>query len=117
MTTQSTTTFSRGDVAVVNFLYADQRGWKHRPALVLSTDEYHARRGEVILAALTSNVSRNLPGDTLLKEWSVASLPRPSVVTAILRSVKRGEVLRTLGALTASDLQTVDSNFRRALGL
>ena len=115
--TQSTTTFSRGDIVMVSFQYADQRGWKHRPALVLSTDAYHAGREEVVLAAITSNVHRSLPGDTLLQDWRAASLPRASVVTAILRTVKRWDVLHCLGSLAADDLQAVEAKLRVALGL
>ena len=113
----STTTFKRGDVVIVSFLFASQRGWKHRPARVLTTDAYHTGRREVVLAAITSNVQRNLPGDTLLRDWGAAFLPRPSVVTAILRTVKQGEIMNTLGPLAPGDLRAVENNLRLALAL
>jgi mRNA-degrading endonuclease toxin of MazEF toxin-antitoxin module len=102
---------------MINFLFADQRGWKRRPALVLSVDAYDAGRREVVLAALTSNVQRRLPGDTLLRDWEAASLPRPSIVAAILRTVKSGEVLHILGSLTPGDLRAVERNLRTVLAL
>ena len=115
--TQSTTIFSRGDIVVVDFLYPNQRGSKHRPALVVSSASYHAGRQEVVLAGLTSNIYRRLPGDTHLTDWAAAELPLPSVVTGILQTVKRSDVMRALGSLSARDLRAVEANLREALAL
>ena len=115
--TQSTTRFSRGDVVVVDFLYPDQVGSKHRPALVVSSASYHAGRQEVVLAGITSNVSRRLPGDTRLADWAAARLPRPSVVTGILQTVKRSAVMRAFGSLSARDLRAVENRLREAIAL
>ena len=115
--TRSTITFSRGDIVVVDFLFPNQRGSKHRPALVLTTDRYHAGRQEVVLAGVTSNVSRRLPGDTHLNDWAAARLPRPSVVTGILQTVKQSAVMRTMGRLAERDLRSVEANLRVALAL
>ena len=57
------TSFSRGDVVLVKFVFADEKGAKQRPALIISTDRYHRGRRETILAAITSNVGRLLVGD------------------------------------------------------
>jgi mRNA-degrading endonuclease toxin of MazEF toxin-antitoxin module len=34
----------RGDVVLVGFQFADESGWKHRPAVVLSSASYHRNR-------------------------------------------------------------------------
>ena len=115
--TQSTTPFSRGDIVIVDFLYPNQGGSKHRPALVVSSASYHAGRQEVVLAGVTSNVYRRLPGDTHLMDWASANLIRPSVVTGILQTVKRSAVARALGSLSARDLGAVEDSLRDALGL
>lgn len=114
---RSTTTCSRGDVVIVDFVYPNQAGSKHRPALVVSSASYHAGRQEVVLAGVTSNVYRSLPGDTHLTDWAVADLPRPSVVTGILQTVKRSAVMRALGSLSARDLRAVEDSLREALAL
>lgn len=49
--------------------------------LVASSERYHLGRGEVILAAITSNVRRLLPGDTRLAGWKDSGLIAPLVVT------------------------------------
>lgn len=79
--TTSTTTCSRGDVALVRFVFAHEQGTKRRPVVVLSSDPYHAGRDEAIVAAITSQVGRLLPGDHLIGDWQAAGLPRPSVAT------------------------------------
>ena len=46
-----------------------------------------------------------------------AGLPLPSVVTGILRTVKRDMIEATLGALETPDLLAVEHNLRESLGL
>ena len=115
--TQRTTTFSHGRVVLVNFVYPDQRGAKRRPALVLSSHWSHAGRQEVVLAGLTSNIRRDLPGDTRLADWRSADLPMASVVTGIVQTVKRADVSHALGTLSQQDLEAVEANLRGALAL
>ena len=115
---RSTTIFRRGSVAGVNFLFADQRGSKHRPAIVLSSAAYLAGHQEVVLAAVTSNTrGRLLSGDTAIQELTPTALPRPSVVTGILRTVKQADVTRAFGELSARDLRAVEDSLREALAL
>ena len=113
----STTSFDRGDVVLVRFVFADEQGAKRRPVLVLSGPEYHSGRQEVIVAAVTSNVSRLLPGDHLIAGWRRAGLPQPSVATGILRTIKRGMIDRTIGKVPAADLRAVQATIRATLGL
>jgi mRNA interferase MazF len=98
-------------------VFADEHGAKRRPVLVLSGDDYHAGRDEVIVAALTSNVSRLLPGDHLIEEWREAGLPRPSLATGILRTIKRVMIERSLGRIAARDLRAFQKLLRGTLGL
>jgi mRNA interferase MazF len=109
--------FGRGDVVLVGFVFSDESGRKVRPALVLSSPAYQRARAELIVAAITSNVRRPLFGDHLLADWKAAGLLFPSVVTAIVRTVKRTMVDRKLGSLTGADVQAVEQQLRRALGL
>lgn len=114
---QSTTTFSRGDVVLVRFLFTDQTDSKLRPALIVSSATYNHARHEVVIAGITSNVRRLLPGDTLLADWSAGGLLRPSVATGILQTVQGAIVARRLGSLSSQDFRVVESSLRLALGL
>jgi mRNA interferase MazF len=107
----------RGDVVLVGFVFSDESGRKVRPALVISPPAYQRARGEVIVAAITSNVRRRLFADHLLVDWKAAGLLFPSVATAIVRTAKGTMIDRKLGSLTGADLQAVERQLRRALGL
>ncbi|HSB80251.1 MAG TPA: type II toxin-antitoxin system PemK/MazF family toxin [Candidatus Methylomirabilis sp.] len=109
--------YRRGDVVLVGFQFADDSGWKHRPAVVVSSAAYHRSRQEIIVAAITSNVTRVLYGDHVLAGWKEAGLLFPSVVTGILRTIKAAMVHRTLGSVRARELTTIDRTLRAALGL
>ena len=71
----------------------------------------------MLVAAITSNVGRLLVGDHLIEGWHEAGLPLPSVVTGILRTVKRDMIDHRLGALGETDLAHVERNLRASLGL
>jgi len=106
-----------GDVVLVGFVFSDESGRKVRPALVISSAAYHRARQEVIVAAITSNVRRRLFADHLLIDWKAAGLLFPSLVTAIVRTVRRTMIDRKLGKVTKADLRAVKRELRRALGL
>lgn len=103
----------RGDVMLVRFVFADEQGAKRRPVLVLSGGAWLAGRQEVVVAAMTSNTERLLPGDRMLRHWQAAGLPQPTVVTGILRTVKRDMLERRFGSIHAQDWAAV----REELGL
>lgn len=54
------TSHERGSVVLVAFLFTDQQGVKKRPAVVVSSKEYHSSRREVIVAAVTGRVRKEL---------------------------------------------------------
>ena len=111
------TGYSRGDVVLVNFVFSDESGIKHRPALILSADRYHQKRQEAIVAAITSNINRLLIGDHKMKDWRHAGLLYPSAVAGIIRTVKQDMVSRKIGAASASDLRGVRRKLREVLAL
>ena len=110
-------TCKRGDIVLVGFLFADESGLKHRPALVLSSRVYHQNRQEIIVAAITSNVDRLRFGDHALAGWKEAGLLFPSLVTGILRTVKSQMIHRRLGAAPARDMTAVNLNLHKILDL
>ena len=115
--TQVTTNYKRGDVFLVRFVFADQSGAKLRPSLIVSSETYHQGRMEVILAAITSNIRRVLPGDTVLTDWQDVGLVAPSVVTGVLRTVTRTALARKLGTLSPQDRGIVETSLRLSLSL
>jgi mRNA interferase MazF len=109
--------YSRGDVVLVGFVFSEETGKKLRPAVVVSSAAYNRAREEVVVAAITSNVRRRFFGDHLIADWKGAGLLFPSLVTAILRTIKRTMIERKLGSMPKPDLEAVDRLLHRSLGL
>ncbi|MBK6433289.1 type II toxin-antitoxin system PemK/MazF family toxin [Candidatus Amarolinea dominans] len=98
-------------------MFSDERGGKRRPAVVLSTGDYHRKRQEAIIAAITSNVDRALLGDHLIAGWREAGLLWPSTATGIIRTVKQSMIERRLGRMLAADMEAIRGQWRRMLAL
>ena len=111
------TVCNRGDVVLVNFLFSDETGVKRRPAVVVSSDEYNRARNEAIIAAITSRTDRLFYGDHLIKDWRGAGLLRPSVATAILRTIKQDMAHVRLGILRGPDVAEIDAQLQNILCL
>jgi mRNA interferase MazF len=111
------TSFSRGDIVLVKFVFADEQGAKQRPGLIVSTDRYHQGRRETILAAITSNIERLLVGDYKIKAWRESGLLYPSIVTGIVRTIKHDMIGGKMGKLPVSELHAVEDTLRAILAL
>ena len=111
------TKHERGDVVLVDFGFSEGVGSKKRPVLIISTESYHRNREEVIVAAITHNIKRVLFGDTKIDDWKKAGLIYPSLVTGIVRTIKEDMIIRKLGILPQSNLEKVQENIRKAIGV
>ena len=111
------TTYKQGDVVLVRFVFTDESGAKRRPAVVVSTSEYHQGRQEAIVAAITSNVDWLLVGDHLISGWQEAGLLFPSVATGIIRTIKQAMIERRLGTMPPADMQAIQEQLRHVLGI
>ena len=111
------TSFSRGDIVLVKFVFADEKGAKQRPGLIVSADRYHQGRREAVLAAITSNVGRMLVGDYKIKAWRESGLLHPSIVTGIVRTIKQEMVVSRVGELPISEMHFVEERLREILAL
>jgi mRNA interferase MazF len=111
------TSASRGDIVIVKFVFADEKGVKQRPALIVSSERYHQSRREAVLLAITSNVGRVLAGDYKVKAWRESGLLFPSIVTGIVRTIKQEMIVGKLGELPVAELRAVDKQLRETLAL
>jgi mRNA interferase MazF len=109
--------FSRGTVVLINFIFSDESGVKQRPAVVISSNNYHRERKEAIIAAITGRADRLLIGDHLIGDWKEAGLLFPSVATGIIRTVKQEMVSRKLGIMPVKDMQVIGKKLRATLNL
>ena len=109
------TNYKQGDIVLVDFRFLEGAESKKRPALIISSDNYHKSRQEVIVAAITSNIKRVLFGDTKIDKWKEAGLIYSSLVTGVIRTIKVSVIIRKLGALSKQDFQKVQKNLGKAV--
>ncbi len=104
-----------GDVVVADFVGAT--GMKRRPAVVLSSDLYHAHHPDVMLGVLTTQLgAAATPTDYVLQDWSAAGLHAPSAFRAYVGTYAASAV-RVIGHLSNRDWQEVQARLKLALAV
>ncbi len=107
--------YNTGDIVLLEVIFTDISDVKKRPALIISSEAYNNSRQEVIIAAITSNTDRKLVGDYQIENWVKAGLLYPSLVTAIIQTMKKSLVIRKLGSLEPYELERIKQNFQNIL--
>ena len=107
---------SRGDVVLLSVSFANGCGAKVRPAIVVSSAQYHEIDRDLIVAPVTSRPPRN-ENEYFLQDWEAANLLKASTVRAKLFTVYRKHILHTPGHLSKRDMAGVEGLLRWALEL
>jgi mRNA interferase MazF len=108
---------SFGDVVLVPFPFTDQTGTKKRPAVIVSSKAYNANRRDLVIMAITIKIRTPLGfGEALIADWQTAGLLKSSVLKPVLTTIEQPLVIRTMGALSATDLRTLKVSIARAIG-
>ena len=101
--------------------FTGQTGSKLRPALVVSSDRFHAKLLDVLVCPISSQpryFQRPGKGDSPLAHWRKVGLAHPSTARiSNLLAVEKRIITRVLGTLHAEDLGRVDEGLIEALGL
>jgi len=101
--------FSFGDVLLVPFPFTDQVGTKKRPGVVVSNRDYNAKKPDIVILAVTSQVRVPLGyAEAMISDWQVAGLIKSSVFKPVFTTIEQNLVLRVLGRLSESDAQTLE---------
>ncbi|MCW5853685.1 MAG: type II toxin-antitoxin system PemK/MazF family toxin [Anaerolineae bacterium] len=109
--------YQRGEVLLVPFPFSDLSATKVRPAIVVSSPLYHANEPDIILAAITSQITTIGPLDCVLQDWQTAGLRFPSAFKPVLFTLEPSRVIFQVGSLSHSDLMNVEIRLRRMLAL
>ena len=105
----STIAYRQGDVVLVSFPFTDLTLSKRRPALVLSPDSFNVAGEDLVLAAITSNITDD-PDAVLLRRGDFAEgwLPKPSLVkTTKLFTMHSSLVAKRICALRIEKMEEV----------
>ncbi|HLA77179.1 MAG TPA: type II toxin-antitoxin system PemK/MazF family toxin [Vicinamibacteria bacterium] len=112
-----TTGYSFGDGVLVPFPFSDQTGLKRRPAVIVSSAEYQARRRDLVIMAITSQTGfRPAFGEFTITEWKKAGLITPSAVKPVLTTVEKRLVLNKLGEFQQVDVRALRTILDQILG-
>lgn len=108
----------RGDIYRVDFEPSvSGEPARSRPAVVLTNDDANAALPHVVVAPITSNVSRSYPFDVLLPAHTCGLTESSRVQLNYLRGLNRSRLGTYLGSLTTEQLQDLDGRLKVHLGL
>jgi mRNA interferase MazF len=103
--------YDRGDVILVPFPFSNLSSSKQRPALVISSDEFHRQGSDIIVCAITSQSPTSLGSFEYLlskDDLSEAGLPKLSKVKCgKIVTLDPGIVRRKLGKIPQATLSAI----------
>lgn len=95
-----------GDIVITPFVYADLKGLKVRPALVINAEDFTQETGLVIVAAISSKPIYNRY-EILINEWQAAGLKMPSKVSMGRIATINANLVKQIGTLSEPDSLSV----------
>jgi mRNA-degrading endonuclease toxin of MazEF toxin-antitoxin module len=84
--------------------------------VVVSTDAYNRSRPDLLVAAVSTQVSRASAFDHVLHDWRAAGLRYPSVVKGRVVALAQSLVRRAIGRLSSADQAAYDERLLTILG-
>jgi mRNA interferase MazF len=101
-------TYEFGEVVLVPFPFTNQSTQKKRPSVVISSREYNTTRPDLILIAVTSQVKTPLLfGEMMIADWQAAGLFKLSVIKPVITTIQIDLVIKSLGKLISTDLNSL----------
>ncbi len=113
----------RGDVVLVRFPHPSGLRGKKRPAVVIQSDSYSGKKGTLVVAEVTGNLTMaNDPACLLIDvdtaEGKAAGVSRKSVVSCLmLVTVYSSRIDEVLGTLSQAMTGRLNDCLKAALGL
>jgi len=102
------TGYEFGDIVLIPFPFTDQTTTKKRPAVVVSSADYHRNHPDIILMAITSQIKSSMAfGEVTLIQWEAAGLLKPSIIKPVFTTVDKNLVIKNLGQLHEEDKQAL----------
>ena len=93
-------THSKFSVIVIDFSFIDGRKKsKVRPAVIISSDEYHKQTGFVVVAMITSAKHSRLWNDISITDPEDIGLKEPSIIRMKFTNILASEILAKIGTL------------------
>jgi mRNA-degrading endonuclease toxin of MazEF toxin-antitoxin module len=105
----------------VNVPLSGHAGGKPRPAVVISTDDFHRKLPDLIVCPISSQprfYSQPGGGDHPLRHWKSLGLRHPSTARlSNLMAIEKSLIKSTLALVHADDLARIEQGVRRVFSL
>lgn len=114
---------TRGDVVIVDFPFVEGGRGKKRPSLVVQNDRDNRRLANTVVAMISGNIRHagepsQVTIDPTTNNGASSGVHGPSVVKCCnLYTVRRQDVLKTIGHLAPLLMDQVDAALKDALGI
>jgi mRNA interferase MazF len=104
-----------GDIVTVDF--PGVMGVKRRPAVVVSTPQYHRHRPDIIVALITSQLhGATTPLDYVLQDWQVTGFRRESACRAFLMTLPAATA-QHIGHCSDRDWRAIQTRLARVIDI
>ena len=114
---QIMTIYNFGDILLVPFPFTNQTLNKKRPAVIISSNVYNQEKIDLIIMAITSQISPSLSfGEMQITDFSAAGLIKPSVIKPVISTIEKCLVIRILGQLQNRDCKNLRNIIKIILG-
>jgi mRNA interferase MazF len=111
------TNYNFADILLVPYPFTNQTSTKKRPTVVISSNTYNQQKPDLIIMAITSQISPSLSlGESQIIDFSGAGLLKPSVIKPVITTIEKSLVIRKLGQLQENDCQKLKQIILTILG-
>lgn len=96
--------YKRGEIVLIPVPFSDLSTSKKRPVLVISNDNYNTSSPDIIVVAVTSNLTQ--PGISLTNaDMATGQLPKPSVIRPDkIYTLSQNIVVKSIGHIISTTL-------------
>jgi mRNA interferase MazF len=117
MTSEPHETYSFGEVVIAPFPFTDQTAIKRRPAVVVSSTEYHLLRPDLVMMPITSQLRVTATfAEFWISEWKAANHLKPSAIKPQITTMEQKLVIKRLGHLQPADIALLRAAIQAILG-
>jgi mRNA interferase MazF len=96
-------TYNFGDILVCLFPFSNHSEYKKRPVVVISSEQYHTQKEDLIVLAITSKVDKLLDFEAIIEDWDDAGLFKVSGFKSLIFTITKKKVYMKLGTLSDKD--------------
>jgi len=114
------TGYKPGEVILIPFPFTDLSTFKQRPALIISSQNFNRRQGDIIIAAITSHIPQKPSSyDYLLlkTDQHMAGLPKSSLVKlGKIVTIDQRLIRKRLGCISEKTAEEIFERIKSIIG-